>query len=292
MRDGAQAVLDNLPAESRKNFTELCKALENRYAPSNQTELYRAQLRDRRQKASESIPELGQDVRRLTNLTYATAPADVREIMAKEQLIDALHSSEMRLRIKQSRPKNLNEAVCLAVELDAFNNAEKRRQEPTGSVRAAEGRHTTDFHDSVEKMITETSKTLSEMRQEIRSLRESIERKDVGQRREQSITGPSGPLVEPSRKNIHCYYCGKEGHIKKKCRFFLKFQEQMKVKEGQTGHESGQGASRAETHKVYLGSMHVAKQTGQSGLFVQAFVNNRSAKLLMDTGATLSIVAP
>ena len=38
--------------------------------------------------------------------------------------------------------------------------------------------------------------------------------------------------------------------------------------------------------------MDVATQTGQSGLFVQAFVNNRSAKLLMDTGATLSIVAP
>ena len=139
LRDGAQAVLGNLPAESRKNFAELCKALEDRYAPSNQTELYRAQLRDRRQKASESIPELGQDVRRLTNLAYATASADVRETLAKEQFIDALHSSEMRLRIKQSRPKNLNEAVCLAVELDAFNSAEKRRQEPTGFVRAAEG---------------------------------------------------------------------------------------------------------------------------------------------------------
>ena len=90
LRDGAQAVLGNLPAESRKNFAELCKALEDRYAPSNQTELYRAQLRDRRQKASESIPELGQDVRRLTNLAYATAPADVRETLAKEQFIDAL----------------------------------------------------------------------------------------------------------------------------------------------------------------------------------------------------------
>ena len=30
----------------------------------------------------------------------------------------------MRLRIKQSRPRDLNEAICHAVELDAFNNAE------------------------------------------------------------------------------------------------------------------------------------------------------------------------
>ena len=168
LRDGAQAVLGNLPTESRKNFTELCKALEDRYAPSNQTELYRAQLRDRRQKASESITELGQDVRRLTNLAFVTAPADVRETLAKEQFIDALHSSEMRLRIKQSRPKNLNEVVCLAVELDAFDSAEKRRQEPTGFVRAVEGGHTTDLHASVEKMITETNKALAEMSNQLR----------------------------------------------------------------------------------------------------------------------------
>ena len=102
LRGGAQAVLGNLPAASRKNFTELCKALEDRYAPANQMDLYRAQLKDRKQKASESVPELGQDVRRLTNLAYAKAPSDVRETLAMEYFIDALHSSDMRLRIKQS----------------------------------------------------------------------------------------------------------------------------------------------------------------------------------------------
>ena len=49
---------------------------------------------------------------------YAIAPSDVRKTLAKEE---ALHSSEMRLRIKKSRPKNINEAVWLAVQLDAFN---------------------------------------------------------------------------------------------------------------------------------------------------------------------------
>ena len=66
----------------------------------------------------------------------------------------------------------------------------------------------------------------------------------------------------------------------------------MRGKEGQAGHEAGQGASKAGVRNVSLGSMEVANQTGQSGLFVQAFVNNRNAKLLMDTGASLSIVAP
>jgi hypothetical protein len=58
------------------------------------------QLRERRQKAAESLPELGQDVRRLTNLAYPMAPNDVREILAKEQFIDGLASADMRLRAK------------------------------------------------------------------------------------------------------------------------------------------------------------------------------------------------
>ena len=86
---------------------ELVRSLEERFSPSNQTELYRKQLRERRQKAAESLPELGQDVGRLTNLAYPMAPNDVREILTKEQFIDGLASADMRLRVKQARPLNL-----------------------------------------------------------------------------------------------------------------------------------------------------------------------------------------
>ncbi|CAG2228369.1 unnamed protein product [Mytilus edulis] len=74
----AQAVLGDLPSEKRQNFSDLVSALEERFAPSSQTELYRVQFKERRQKASESLPELGQSIRRLSNLAYPTAPLDVR----------------------------------------------------------------------------------------------------------------------------------------------------------------------------------------------------------------------
>ena len=51
-------------------------------------------------------------------MAYSSAPIEVRETLAKEQFVDALVSSEMRPRIKQSRPRDLNEAICHAVELD------------------------------------------------------------------------------------------------------------------------------------------------------------------------------
>lgn len=67
LRGQAQGVFGNL-GTGKHTYDELVTALEERFAPPNQTELYRVQLRERRQKASETMAELGQDIRRLTNL--------------------------------------------------------------------------------------------------------------------------------------------------------------------------------------------------------------------------------
>jgi hypothetical protein len=48
-------------------------------------------------------------------------------IPASEQFIDSLIDGDMRLRIKQARPINLNDAIRHAVELEAFNKAELKR---------------------------------------------------------------------------------------------------------------------------------------------------------------------
>jgi hypothetical protein len=107
------------------------KALEERFAPPNQTELYRVQLTERRQKPAESLPELGQAITRLVNLAYPTVPENVRDTLAKQHFIEALADSEMRIRIKQ----NLNDAIRLAVELETFNRAERRVTEGRSYLR-------------------------------------------------------------------------------------------------------------------------------------------------------------
>ena len=90
LRGNAQGVLGNLPGADQRDYNALCIALEQRFAPTNQTELYRAQFREREQKAVETFPELEQDVSRLTNLAYPTSTVDLKEILAKEQFIDAI----------------------------------------------------------------------------------------------------------------------------------------------------------------------------------------------------------
>jgi hypothetical protein len=54
---------------------------------------------------------------------------DLKEILAKEQFVDALRDPDMRLRIKQTRPVDLNDAVRHAVELQAIQSADRKIQE-------------------------------------------------------------------------------------------------------------------------------------------------------------------
>lgn len=79
LRGHAQSVLGDLPSDKGQHYSTLVRSLEERFCPTNQTDLYRVQLKEHRQKASESISELGQAIRRLTNLAFASAPGEVRE---------------------------------------------------------------------------------------------------------------------------------------------------------------------------------------------------------------------
>ena len=87
LRGQAQGILGDLPIDKQQDYKSLVKALEERFAPPNQTELYRVQLTGRRrQKPAEGLPELGQAIRRLVNLAYPTVPENVRDTLASSIL--------------------------------------------------------------------------------------------------------------------------------------------------------------------------------------------------------------
>ena len=58
LRGLAQGILGNLSENEHLNYSELTRALNDRFAPPDQMELYRIQSRERQQKASESLSEL------------------------------------------------------------------------------------------------------------------------------------------------------------------------------------------------------------------------------------------
>ncbi|XP_021378124.1 uncharacterized protein LOC110466119 [Mizuhopecten yessoensis] len=213
LRGQAQDVLGK-PDDRQQHYSILIKSLEDRFAPPHETELYRVQLWGKRQKPGETLRELGQAVRRLTTLAYPTAPEEIQETLAKEQFIDPLIDSDMRIGIKQCRPSNLNEAVRLTLELDMYKRAEKRHDDGTGFLRQT----------VVEDEVTESSAPENELGLMIKALTNQLAtlQKDVGKLK--SVTASS--TRDQQRKEagetkgngkFRCYNCREQGHSKRNC---------------------------------------------------------------------------
>ena len=143
---GIQARLPNFGESA---WGKVCTPESNRALPSTNAH----------QKAGESLPELGQAIRRHANFAFPTAPTEIRKTLSQNQFVDALQDSEMRIRIKQTRPKYLDDAIQLAVELEANNRAYKRNYaRPT----------TSETIDGQNSLLEELSAKFDSLQKEIR----------------------------------------------------------------------------------------------------------------------------
>ena len=91
LRGLAQGVLGNLPAKDQNDFEVLSKALGERFSPESQTELYRAQLKERREwKHGENLAEFGQRILRLTTLAYPRAEPNLINVLAMGFFVNSI----------------------------------------------------------------------------------------------------------------------------------------------------------------------------------------------------------
>ncbi|KAJ8019321.1 hypothetical protein HOLleu_42138 [Holothuria leucospilota] len=72
LRGETQAVLADLNIHARRDYPSLVNALSRRFDPAHQTEVFRIQLKNRTRRKEESLPELAQEIRRLTRQARCT----------------------------------------------------------------------------------------------------------------------------------------------------------------------------------------------------------------------------
>jgi hypothetical protein len=124
---GARSVLNDLAPADRYDYDKLDEALRERYGTEDQAELFKAKLRSRTKGKEESLQELAHDIRRLVRLAYPGAAMRMHNDLTKDQFIEALGDGEIRWSVFQARPKNITEALKVAMELEAFKESEKSR---------------------------------------------------------------------------------------------------------------------------------------------------------------------
>ena len=223
LRGEARAVLGDLEPAKRHDYISLECALKARFQPENQTELYRVELRNRRRKKDETLPELGQAIRRLTKMAYPSAKAELQEILAKDHFLDAIPEPEIRFGVYNTHPTSLSEAVGAAVEVEAFHIAERQRNFPNRRhVRSVDVPEETK-KKTEEKTAVKTGGTIEEIVAAVmRELNKSTRQPNQGSNTRSYPSQSNRPNQGMGSRNNTgrsgtCWNCGRLGHFQYEC---------------------------------------------------------------------------
>ncbi|CAG2246143.1 unnamed protein product [Mytilus edulis] len=249
----AQSVLADIDPIKRKDYQSICAALTSRFGTENRTELFRVQLKNIRKRRDQELPELAQHIKRLSRKAYPKAQQELQEMLSRDHFIDALDDADTRLRIHQAHPKTLDDAVKLAVELEAFYIADKQRDKPS-SVR--------NFAISENSEVSGQIKTLTDVVEELRRELQFL-KSDMSQQRR----GFNNNNNKPGKRG--CWTCGETGHIRRNC----------------PKHDKS-NATYQQKDRVRTGN--VASDGGE--MYIPGKFQGTNVQCLVDTGANVTIL--
>jgi hypothetical protein len=223
------------------------------------------------------LPELGESIRRLVHLAYPTAPREVTEMITKDQFVDALNDFDMRLRIQQLRPRTLNDAVRLAVEIEAFCRAERQRRQGIGFARGISNESkdldsSTYVNQEIKQLCDELKSSLKAMEDKLAQL--TLSKENTKQHGDMECTSSL------QRSGYAFPY---------KCYFKKKLSPRKREYVRNQPMEQSEKRADDKTSKTARGTITQTRVDIQSGLFTKATVNQVPCNLLVDTGTTMTI---
>ena len=137
------------------------------------------------------------------------------DVLGKDYFIDSLDDSDFRWWVYQVKLKSLDDAVCAAVEMEAYKKDERQRIQPRKSVRQV---NHYKYENSLSTAANETI-SLEKIQQQMEQLKEMIEKLKQKPNFSQQGSG------KKERKDIKCWNCGIKGHYRSECRKPRQFQK-------------------------------------------------------------------
>ena len=135
----------------RDDYDAIVKVLESRFGNQHAPEIFRAQLKSRRQKHEESLQQLEADIERLANLGYPLCPRNILNAIIADGFIAALKNSETQKALRVARVASPSEALAFAINYEASVEPSDRSRH----VRKLGSEDEDELDDRVRRVIKE-----------------------------------------------------------------------------------------------------------------------------------------
>jgi hypothetical protein len=173
----ASQLLWDAPGAEKPTFDRLVSKLIDRFGSADQRELYITQLRTRRRRQNESLPELYSDIKRLMVSAYAgSVNSEMGGIFARNCFVSALADPELEMKVREREPADFEQALKAAlraeVYLRAYNNdrvGEGRNRRDRKDDRRVESHYNYAMRRSGQspEPVTQLKRELVELRKEL-----------------------------------------------------------------------------------------------------------------------------
>ena len=91
-------------------------------------------IKKHKKKESESLPELAQFIKKLIKKGYPSANQSLPIVLALDHFVDVLPDPDRRLRLPESRIRDIGEAEIMTIRLETYKIADAKRQKPVTQI--------------------------------------------------------------------------------------------------------------------------------------------------------------
>ena len=206
----AQTAYEKFPEAAKGDYQESKRALQERFEPRSKRELYQSEFQTRRKNKTEGWADYAEDLKVLVDKAFPNLQEEAREQLALNHFLGQLDNPQIAFAVKQSRPRNLDEAVTATLEMESYAPSRPTRvnrvsvEDEDLSVSAVHGDKSTT--ESLVSMMQQMMQRMDKIERELTTRTQQPE----PHRRELEGT-------EHKRSSVVCRRCGKRGHYARDC---------------------------------------------------------------------------
>jgi hypothetical protein len=107
---------------------EVTETIRNQFGCHSQSERFRAELRNSRRRKDESVQSVYNDIRRLLALAFSGKSGELYEIIERDAFLESLADSELKNRLLDQNPKNMDDALTIVSRMKAYGTGYNKDQ--------------------------------------------------------------------------------------------------------------------------------------------------------------------